>query len=595
METNYWSSILSKRQLSRRRLLGGTAGIAAGGMALSLIGCGSGSGGKDTGPRDSSGLLGDSRDTTKEAKAGGIWEDSITSDVITLDPHANNGTPTFQQLVPVYSLLVKHGLAPLDTAPTPDLITGDAAESWEVSGDGLQVTFKLRANHRFDPRSPTNGRAMEAADAKWSWDRTTRISPFSVDIANQRNPASPVESVSTPDSRTVVLKLAFPHASLLEMLAYYQYYYLLPREAEDKFDPRSDMRGSGPFLLSKYTPSIGFEFRKNPNWYENGRPFLDGVNRTIIKEYASGLAQFRTGNLWSYTVKAEEVIGLKKELTKLVMHKATDYPTGNSYLAFSQRPNSPFRDVRLRRAASMLLDRDLWIDTFYDVSGYRREGLDIDTIWHSHIPSGCPDWIDPKGKGLGEGAKYFQYDLAEAKRLIRAAGAEKTPVVFHYFTTLNNNSPPRNEVHAGMLREGFDIKVEPLDYVSSWREVCQRSTGNGYDGICYNTQATPTQDAYLVSMYTPDGKYTVSDKPLGRITDLVVQQRRELDAKKRGDLVREIQQLAAADMVNLPFIGHAPSFSLRWPWLRNEGVFTSGGYSARPETRAWYDESKRNA
>ncbi len=168
-------------------------------------------------------------------------------------------------------------------------------------------------------------------------------------------------------------------------------------------------------------------------------------------------------------------------------------------------------------------------------------------------------------------------------------------MTFHYFTTFQNNSPPRNEVFSGMLSEGFDLRVEPLDYNTSWRDICQRSRGQGYTGICYNTQATPTQDAFLVSKYTPDGKYAVSDQPLGRLTELVTQQRKELDAKKRSDIVKEVQRLTAVDMIDLPHVGHAPMLTLRWPWLSNHGVMNSGGYTARPETTYWFDQSKKKA
>jgi ABC-type transport system substrate-binding protein len=46
---------------------------------------------------------------------------------------------------------------------------------------------------------------------------------------------------------------------------------------------------------------------------------------------------------------------------------------------FGVRPGSPFHDDRVRRAVSMLLDRDLLIDTFYNVDKFRAEGMQTDT------------------------------------------------------------------------------------------------------------------------------------------------------------------------------------------------------------------------
>src|SRR5688572_14869465 len=106
MNDSYWSSVLKKRQLSRRRLLKGGAGLAAGGVALSLIGCGGGDG-----TEDASSLLGKAEDTTRSAKVGGTWPSYYDEDVINMDPILNNASPTFPQLVPVYSQLIKAGLS----------------------------------------------------------------------------------------------------------------------------------------------------------------------------------------------------------------------------------------------------------------------------------------------------------------------------------------------------------------------------------------------------------------------------------------------------------------------------------------------------
>jgi ABC-type transport system substrate-binding protein len=55
----------------------------------------------------------------------------------------------------------------------PDRVRSEVipdAASWEISPDGLTYTFKLRPNLKFDPRPPTNGRIMNSADVKWSWE-----------------------------------------------------------------------------------------------------------------------------------------------------------------------------------------------------------------------------------------------------------------------------------------------------------------------------------------------------------------------------------------------------------------------------------------
>src|SRR4051794_41843002 len=83
----------------------------------------------------------------------------------------------------------------------------------------------------------------------------------------------------------------------------------------------------------------------------------------------------------------------------------------------------------------MVIDRDSWIDAFYGVTQYEKDGLPVDARWDSHYMAGEPPyWLDPKGKGLGEGAAYFAHNVAEATKLIRAAGitgALKAPGFFN--------------------------------------------------------------------------------------------------------------------------------------------------------------------
>jgi peptide/nickel transport system substrate-binding protein len=214
MSNSYWASFSNTRM--RRRALAATA--AAGAGAVLLAACGSDSG--DGGGKDRSGLLKEAVDTTAKAQPGGVWQTS-SGDALILDPTAANSSGAFAFSVPVYSKLVKYGMGRNGSYPGPDLISGEEARSWEVSPDGTQVTFKLAPDHKFDPRPPTNGRAMTSEDVRWSWERMARQSAFRGEIVNSVSPAGPVTSLTTPDKDTVVIKMAYPYGPIIEMLAYY--------------------------------------------------------------------------------------------------------------------------------------------------------------------------------------------------------------------------------------------------------------------------------------------------------------------------------------------------------------------------------------
>lgn len=589
METNYWSSVLSKRQLTRRRLLTGTGGIAGAGFALSLIGCGGGGGTQG----DSSGLLGKGEDTTKDAKAGGTWPSSYAEDVINMDPILNNASPTFRQLAPVYSQLLKAGVS---TAKRPgaEAITGDAAESWEFSPDGTRITLKLRQGMKWDPRPPTSGRALDSADVKWSWDRFAAIGNSGGELVKARNPDAPVESIEVPDSRTVVLNMAFPYSGILDLLANYQNFYVMPRD--ETFNFKTDMRGSGPYFLDSFRPSASTSYKKNPDWYDKPRPYFDVLQRTLVSDYAQGLAQLKAKNIWNYReLRQEDVLSTKRDSPGMLMLATNDVDTAARFTNFSKRDDSVFKDGRLRRALSMMIERDLIVETTFNVKQFTDAGLPVKMYWHSHLAAGLPEWLDPKGTALGEGAKYFQHNPAEARKLVEAAGA-KMPVTapFGYFADRAFDEAKSNEVLGAMMSEGgiFNIQMDALLYDSSWRNARQ-SAGMGFAGLVAHRAAALSADVILTQKYTPNGRNSVSTKPTPVVTDLVLKQKTEFDAKKRTAIIQEIQKQLALEWPDISWPGTSPGFTLRWPWLANEGVFIEGNDSAKAFVYCWYDEKKR--
>src|SRR5438046_1585904 len=106
MESHFWTSTASRR-LPRRRFLAG-ASAAAAGSAVLLAGCGSS--GHDKGSSDTSRLIGNEPDTTKEARHGGEYLDSYASEIVNMDPLFIVGN-IISHLTPVYGTLLDAGLS----------------------------------------------------------------------------------------------------------------------------------------------------------------------------------------------------------------------------------------------------------------------------------------------------------------------------------------------------------------------------------------------------------------------------------------------------------------------------------------------------
>jgi ABC-type transport system substrate-binding protein len=572
---------------------------ALGASAAFLAACG---GGSDSGSGDQSGLLNVPRDTSNQAKPGGVWINRLISAADTVEPVAATGSVGFTHTMPVYSKFAKYGKGLDGKLPTTDMITGDAARAWEVSPDSLRYTLKLRDGQKFDPRPPTNGRVLTTEDVRFSMARFESGSAFRGEVLNKIAPTGMVESMEYPDDTTVVIKLAYPYGPFPDAMAFYPYFNILPKEADGGFDPRSAMRGTGPFRLREIQPGIKFVYEKNTDWYEKDRPFLDGFEQVIIPEYAAALAQFEAGNIWtmdptSQNIAQEDILPVKERHPELLLqrHLGLIKAPQFQFFQFSIKPDSPFQDVRLRRAVSMLIDRDAIIDTFYNVPQFRNAGLPIDALWNSHNFAGQPNWIDPRNKtqDLGEGGKYFQHDVAEARRLVSAAGKERLTFPFEY---QSGAAASQYEAIAGMISEGGILSPQIRVIDAATHRSYQQSAGTGFDGMWPQTNGGHNEEAWFLNMYHPAGKFTITKDPIPEISDMTLKIRQETDKNRHDSMVKDIQRKLADQMPNVLLPGYAIGFTLSHPWLKNFGVFVSGDLnpnwsSARIYTEYWYDES----
>jgi ABC-type transport system substrate-binding protein len=606
---SYWQKTLETR-ISRRRALA-SGGAAAGMLALSLAGCGGGDDGDSEG--GTSGLLFQPVDTSKEAVKGGVMQSYMGGGVESFDQVTGNFA-TQAHTDHVYSRLVRFKVGSIEKAPTGES-EPDIATSWEMSPDGLQWTFKVRQGMKFDSRAPTNGRNLSTDDIKYSWDRFASLSTSRSQLVNAVEKNAPVTGVTFPDASTAVFKLAFPFGAFLHSIGYSWHFAVMPVEAADKFDVRQEMRGTGPWMLTKYEPSVSWEYQRNPNWWGAAdRPFLDGIRYALISESATQQAQFKAGNLWAYgapqtatSPPADLVLTMKRENPDIQMQAVDPFQGNGSYnlLGFSKLAESPwFTDSRLRQAVSMLLDRDAWIDVFYNVSGFEREGVPVEVGWHAHVPASWSTlWIDPKGKGLGDAAKYFQHNPDEAAKLLRAAdkfGWEQ-PYTYHAPGTGGfggDTLVKQNEVITQMLQEGghFKLKIATPNYVNEFRPNWLWNLGK-YEGICGNHPlgGWPDWDLALWSGYTPGSRNDWVRVELPVIYDLMVQHRRESDDKKKYSLMETWQKELAKEMWVIPHPGIASTFALQQPWLGNGGYFnswTGGGAAAERNIHLWYDKAK---
>src|SRR5215217_4784746 len=200
-----------------------------------------------------------------EPRRGGVFRSLLDEEPATLDPITPSGGVGNQIAAFAYSRLVRFRVG--RGARADGTLEGDLAEAWEQP-DAATLVLRLRAAARFDPRPPTVGRAVDATDIVASWEAFAARGTYRTDLATAADKDAPILALRAAGDRVVALTLAGPDAQMLPTLASRFGLWVLPREAfAGGYDPALEARGSGPWLLERVQPSVGFSFRANPTWY----------------------------------------------------------------------------------------------------------------------------------------------------------------------------------------------------------------------------------------------------------------------------------------------------------------------------------------
>jgi peptide/nickel transport system substrate-binding protein len=228
---------------------------------------------------------------------------------------------------------------------------------------------------------------------------------------------------------------------------------------------------------------------------------------------------------------------------------------------------------------------------------FEAVGLPVETRWTGPAGPGLSWAADPKTDELGEGAKNFTYDPAEAKKLLQASGV-KLPIAVPYNSWPGLETPDRQAL-VGMLQAtgDFQFTINILE-ITDW--ITNIDTVHGdFDGISIKNYVETTDWDYTIFLkYHPSS----SDFWMGiggedpKMTDYVNRQRRELDPEKRIEILKEWQKYDAQQMYYIP---NKPAswkpFYVAQPWVGNWGYFqpwveaiVQGVYNTY-----WIDESKK--
>jgi peptide/nickel transport system substrate-binding protein len=433
---------------------------------------------------------------------------------------------------PMYNGLVMYD----GNTPDPNDITGDLAQSWELSADGLAYIFRLRQNARWHDGKPVTGE-----DVVFSLNQMVRTD-VSRPRAGQIRPY--YESSRVIDPLTVQVKLKFPAAAFLpfmatEFMKIHPKHHVEPGLAKDPaFLKKVDnVLGSGPFKLKNYSKDVSIEYERNPNYFKEGLPYFDGMTYYLMETSSTILAAYKAQQvLTSSFINSNLSIREGIQLAKDMEGKGTVYfpgPIAWVGLLINTKVE-PFTDVRVRRALQLTLHRQPFLETF-GAGKYPLGGP---------FPPGS--WFSPTEEELAklpglrqtpDGQKHPE-DIAAAKKLLADAGFPngfKTTIMAAQFIGF----PDMAQVAADQLKRFVNIEatVQPVETAAGYARYEAGDWKLGFHGDGF---LILDPDAVIQGSYLKGGSRNYSRWEPDRVTEFNRLQTGEADREKRRQTVLQM-------------------------------------------------------
>ena len=430
------------------------------------------------------------------------------------------------------SAKVTEGLLWYDNSMTPQ---PQLATSWTIAPDELTYTFTLRQGVKWH-----DGQAFTSADVAAS------IAILKQSHPRGRSTFAHVTAVETPDAHTVVLKLDKPIPYLIKAFAAAES-PMIPKHVYDGTDPFTNKNnsapiGTGPFRFKEWVRGSYITYERNPDYWDQPRPYLDQLIVKFIPDPAARSAALESGevDLGYRTPVALSDVDRLKAAGKLVF-ETKGYEYSNNVLSLNMNMDSPyFSKPQVRQAVTHALNTAAICKIIY---------------YGTYNP--CPAPIAPFLAAYHDPlATPYPFDIAAAEKLLDAAGfprgADRTRfhMTFDSSATVDENRRLGDFIRAALARVGIVVESRSDDYGVYVKRVY---TDRDFDMCCtsFSNLFDPTvgvQRLYWsknIVKGVPFSNTTYYRNP--RVDTLLETAAIEPDEAKRKAEFMEFQQIVMAD------------------------------------------------
>jgi peptide/nickel transport system substrate-binding protein len=441
--------------------------------------------------------------------AGGesIW--AAESDPVSLNPITNSNFASTQGFEHSYESLTAYD-SQLNIVPA-------LAESWEQPDDVTYI-FHLRQGVKWH-----DGSDFTADDVKYTFDIV--LDPDGPAV--WRSNFDQVDSVEVIDPHTVQFTTKAPFPPLLGAFAILRSSAIIKNGAMENTNLDSEVTGTGPYKLVRYTPQDVIELEKFADYWGAPLPYIDKVTFKILVDEDTRVAALRAGQVdYAFlTALGEQRLAGDPNLTLL------KGPRTFLFVFIFNMLRQPWNDVRVRQAISLATNREELIEKAISGAG---------TI-SGPIPTGFGDWFIPPEE-LKE--RWYTENLDQARALLQEAGVAEGQPLDLLVTDFGGSS-----FYTGsgvvwkeqLARIGIDVQLRQVEQGVFIQEASPDGNWN-YDVNINAFSPRHDPDGFVWARFYSENPYAVGYKN-ERMDEILPAARSELDLEQRRALYREAQEI----------------------------------------------------
>jgi oligopeptide transport system substrate-binding protein len=460
---------------------------------------------------------------------------------------------------------VMEGLYRLDQDNQP---TEGVAESHTVSEDGTVYTFKLNPNAKW-----SDGSKVTANDFVYSWRKALHPDTLS-EYAYIMGPVKNANAIQTEgdalqgkveelgvkavDESTLEVTLEAPAPYFLGLTGFATFY---PQKEEfvksqgDKYALEANtLLYNGPFVLSEWKHNEGWQFKKNDQYWDKETVKLDEINVKIVKDVATGVNLYETGQVDSAGLSAEFVDQYKDHEDLITRGDSAVF-----FLRINQGKRPELKNVNIRKAIDMAYDKESMAKVILNNGSTAAYYLVPGEFTFS--PEGNEDFRKQNGN-------FGEYNPEEAKKLFETGLKElgKDSISIELLNYDNDSSKKIGEFIKNQLEKNLpgikvSIKAQPF------KQKLELESNGDYD-FSFAGWGPDYQDPMtFIDMFITDGAHNQMGYSNPKYDELVNNAKKETDVNKRWELMLEAEKVLFEDQAISPMYQRGV-VGLRKPYVK---------------------------